>query len=115
MAMASPAAATCYNCSKPTSGSGSAYFGGEVFSENMAGALGDLTIAQTENWKYEVGGAGVDVGTDGPTTAYGFSHVATGGSGMSAALSHGLGGSLAQSGVGGQLGGHVFAGFNTKK
>jgi hypothetical protein len=117
MAMAAPALATCkYNCGpQNTSGSGSAYFGGELFSENMAGALGDLTIAQTENWKEEVGGAGVDTGTGGPTTAYGFAHLATGGSGMSAALSMGHGPSIANSGVGGALAGNVFAGFQVKK
>jgi hypothetical protein len=116
-ALASPAAATCkYNCGpKPTSGYGSAYFGGVVGSQNLAGALGDLTIATTNNWKEESGGAGVSTGTDQPTTAYGFSHVSTGGSGMSGALSLGFGGSLAESMVIGELGGGVEAGFETGK
>ena len=115
VALASPAAATCkYNCGpKPTSGFGSAYFGGQVGSQNLAGALGDLTIAKTTNWKSEDGGAGVSTGTGQPTTAYGYSHVATGGSGMSGALSLGFGGSLAESMVLGEMGGGVEAGFET--
>jgi hypothetical protein len=115
LAMATPAAATCkYNCSpKFQSGSGTAFFGGVVGSQNLAGGLGDLTIAQTTNWKNENGGAGVDTGTGQPTTAYGFSHVATGGSGMAAAMSGGWGGALAESMVMGELGGDVGAGFET--
>lgn len=117
MSMSAPALATCkFNCGpKSTSGFGTAFFGGQVGSQNLAGSLGDLTIAKTSNWKEESGGAGVSVGNNQPTTAYGFSHVATGGSGMSGALSLGFGGSLAESMVMGQLGGGVEAGFEIGK
>ena len=115
VAMASPASATCFfKCGPAPSGSGSSYFNGQVGSQNLAGGAGGITKAMTSNWKTENGGSGVEAASGQPTTAYGFAHVATGGSGMASTLALGFGGPVtAESGVTGMMSGNTDAGFQT--